>query len=232
MSAFSDEQLSAFLDGAGDPDLTEEIERALKSDEALALRLEALRETDHLLRRSFAEDVARPLALPSVRRTPIRHVSHHYWWAAAAGILVAAVAGWAIGRSGTANAMLAENGTIADASIVQGLDAARSAVPYPLGGGANLSVALSFRAASGERCRQFSLSAPGAASAGVACAHANGWRVIGWVQEPPAQAGGFHPAAGGDDARVEAILNRIGVEHVLNAREEEQAIATAWRSSR
>lgn len=98
---FSDEQLIAYLDGEADHAPMDEIDLALSSDKALALRLHALRMDKERLTAGFqaALDPAKkpPLALLAANQN--RWIKH-----AVAASLIGLVVGFGAGRIGTAPA--------------------------------------------------------------------------------------------------------------------------------
>ncbi|MGB7432294.1 MAG: hypothetical protein WA921_07475 [Ahrensia sp.] len=100
-STFSDEQLVAYLDGQADHAPVAEIDAALRTDKALAVRLDGLRiDTDHL-------HAAFQSALDPAKKPPLflRAANQNQWVKhAIAASLIGLVIGFGAGRIGTAPA--------------------------------------------------------------------------------------------------------------------------------
>lgn len=231
MIEFSDDDLSAFLDGAADERLAAVIEARLAGDPVLAERVAHIRSNDDLLREAFAAELAaKPFAMPEAQASNnARHLPS--WWRMAAVIAVAALAGWTVAQLSAnqgRDVMLAADGLVARSDLARGLSQAGSARPYHVANSV-LTITLSFRSDAGTPCRQFRLETGSRAAMAVACRKDGDWHVVGWLGESaPRSAGGYHVAAGDDDPRVEAILDRLGV-NAMNASQEEAAIRDGWK---
>lgn len=244
MIAFSDEALSAFLDGEAEPAVAERILGALETDPLLAERLDALRRADTALHAAMDGllEGPPPLALlaaleraPSAEILPFRRkaVSALTGWApaAAAAALVLGVAlGLAAPRRDAALVAVGDGGPVAGKQLAAALSSARGGTAVDLMG-ARMIVALSFRAGDGRLCRQFQLAANGGGSAAVACRDPGDWRLEGWTRTMAQPEGGYRTAGGPDDAVLAAVVGRLGLIDTLDARAESTAIGSHWARS-
>lgn len=243
----TDEQISAYLDGAGDPETCEYIDRALEQDAALRARIDRLKHAGRLLRDAVdaglgpvperLERIAAGTAVtaPSGAGRSPRWLAPYA--AMAASILIAFGAGIALGRlPGTVSppAVLAfgASGLAAGPDLAQAISSAYSGPPVatPVG---DVAIALSFRSAKGDFCRRFRLDRAEAAATGVACRHGGLWLIEGWTANRPAtKRSAFATASGPPDPAIEAVIDRLGVEKSLNRADEAKAIAQGWRNGR
>jgi hypothetical protein len=247
MTAFTDEMLSAYLDGEAGAELAARIEQAAGEDEALAMRLQRMSAGDGALRHA-ADALLGPTpprllaaleAAPSAEVLPFtpraRRPAPSFNWAqlAAAGVSALVIGGIAgsmltprhqplVGGSGPD---LAVGGQLA-----QALSTARSGEAAEVDGG-TVRVALSFRAGDGRLCRQFDVAGKGDAASAIACKGAEDWRIEGWAKRPPS-ATGYQMAAGPEDNPINAIADRLGVAETLDAAGETQAMKDGWTSAK
>lgn len=247
MNPITDEQLSAYLDGAGDREICEIIDRALENDEALRARVEHLQRSDRALRGAIdAQLGAVPERLEQIAADKVAvaqfGVRPRPRWlpqyaAIAASILIAFGAGAVIGRLPGANsppAVLAFGpaGLTAGSDLADAISTAYSGVPAetPAGG---VSIELSFRSAKGEFCRRFKFDRGPVSATGVACRKNGLWLIEGWTLSPTqTKRPAFAAAAGPSDAAIEAVIDRLGVEKSLNRNDEAAAIKSGWENGR
>lgn len=245
MTAYSDEILSAYIDGEGEPSMRDEIDRALEADAALAARIEALRGPDALLRDAIVETLAaKPfeLAAPQTETSPetsnvvafrkrqIPRVNWPVWGAIAASIALMLFGGLGgyVSRGGNSGPFAAETdgSVVASNNLADALSRARGGVSEPVGG-ATLTVALSFRAGSGHPCRQFNLSGADAGVSGIACHQGETWRVVGLVAHGGRKAP-FQTAAGPEET-LSRVADQLGFSEAMDAAAERRAIQTGWK---
>lgn len=237
-----DEWISAYLDGALDPAGMAAFEQALESDAALAADLERLLANDNLLRAAFdgpmheaadpallarmglAEPVAEQAApLVAANDNPL---FWHGWRLPAAGALAAALAlAVTVGMPGGPAPM----------PFGQALDVTASGELASLDDGTGLTPVLSFAAADGRFCREFSLAGEGVGGKGIACREGPGtWRVE--ALEPGAtrlaDTAGIVLASGAGGAALSAAYERLGAGDPLPVDREAGLIADGWRADR
>ncbi|MEM8935717.1 MAG: hypothetical protein AAGC77_04860 [Pseudomonadota bacterium] len=82
-----------------------------------------------------------------------------------------------------------------------------------------------------QLCREFELSANDDLSAGLACLHAQEWRLVALAPRtaPRAPSGAYTPAAGSSDDAISAISGEIKEGAALSLKEEAAVIARNWR---
>lgn len=240
MTGFSDDVLSAYLDGEADDATAKEIDRALENDSALAARLEVMQSNDRLLRDAFAETLAAKPFVPAPseakvlpfkpRARPQQRLAPWAVAAAATALLAIVIGGRYFWRPEPATApfAVAADGTItASPQLAEAVARARGGVPERAGEG-TLTVALSFVSASGDPCRQFTLTNPSGETAAIACHHGDAWRVAGLTSRA-AENTEFH-TAGGPDTALSSIADQLGFREPMDAAAEAHAIRSGWGS--
>lgn len=236
---FTDEHLSAFLDGELDAETNAALDAALESDPVLADRLEALALIDNQLRPAFAETIGErtpdrfaamlePHAAPAVRPFWLR------WFApqiagplAAAGVL--GILGGALLSPGEPAAIdRAPDGVlVARAGLASALYEAGSGETVQTGLGP-MRVRLSFISENGAACRQFHLSQQEV----IACRSGDDWVIDTLAPAPANVFSANYQMANGDVAPgVASALERLGVADVLAGDDEANAIDRKWLPS-
>ncbi len=221
MSAYSDEIVSAFVDGELAASLIAEIETAAKSDSELAARIESARRGDAILREAFDEALAGDApdflavvpqtdnVVPFARRAPPRPAVARWVPVAAAASVAFVIGAMAMQAYNPSPVLTASNGGLAaDARIATALSRIRSGDKTAIDGG-TMTVSLSFRAADRRLCREFELNFAQGAAMGVACRDDGVWRVEG-LTAAPAHGGDFQTAGGPDDAALMLVMKRLG----------------------
>lgn len=234
-----DEWICAYLDGALDPASMAEFEQAMESDSTLAGDIERLLANDSLLRAAFdspmhddvdaallarmglAEPAGEQLAVPAAAND-----NPPFW------------RGWRLPAAGAIAAALALAVTVgmpsgpAPMAFGPALDATASGQLASLEDGTELTPVLSFAAADGRFCREFSLAGAGSGGKGIACREGTGnWQVE--ALEPGAtrlaDAAGIVLAAGADGAALAAAYDQLGASDPLPMDREEALIADGWQ---
>lgn len=258
MKAWSDEEVSAYLDGALEPDLTTAFEQSLAADPELQTRLEALRLVNDGVRGAFdaplQEDIPdRFMALfedaPAVDAAPTAPVvdlaaqrarrgpgSFDYRLPLAAGLALAL--GWGGGMT-FAPARVDQHAMLrADATAIEPgnplfrlLSETPSAQSVALAGGDAFKPVLSFAAADGRFCREFELASEEAVSVGVACRGEQEWRVeiLLAADDNPTGADGYVQASGFSAAALDVVVAELGAGEPLGPEDEAAAISAGWR---
>ena len=240
---FDEQLLMRRVDGELSPEAAAAIDAAAAGDPGLARRLEALRRLRALAREAFpaAADprdagLTRLIMAGAERPEPwtarlaggLRGAfapRHAPVWAAAAATCF--VLGLAVGWLGQPRAaggfVIAADGTVADAGLVQVLDEGLAADGADAAGRA---VGLTFRDASGRWCRTFPAAEAGVA--GLACRDDAGWSLQ--VLAPFEPSGSEVRTAGADTP--EAVLSAVDAliaGETLDAAAEARARDAGWR---
>ncbi len=223
MKAWSDEQVSAYLDGALESDLVAAFEADLAQEAALRDRLEAMRQTDVALRDAFAAPLSEPVpdrfralfedaAPPPVvvdavvvdlaaRRAQSRSLSHDWRvpLAASIALIVGLAGGMSVngGRAADHTILRADATAIDAANPLHGLlNDTPSAQRVTLAADDTFTPVLSFTAADGRYCREFELISEEAVAVGVACRDTEAWRLEVLLAADDRPASGDGPASG------------------------------------
>ncbi|MBU6442957.1 MAG: hypothetical protein KGR48_03515 [Alphaproteobacteria bacterium] len=242
---FTDEQLSAYLDGAGDPEVCAAIDQALATDITLQRRLERFRRADQLLREAVDNRLGHmPARLEQMatgqiavagfgarKRLPVRRLAQ--FAAMAAALLIAFGVGMKLGTGPAPSApvlSLGPDGLVAGPVLAHAISTAYSGEPVKTEAGA-VSVALSFRSSAGNLCRRFRLDQGAQSQTVVACRQDGSWRIEGWTSSPPEPSdNGFTTASGPSNAAIDAVIRKLGLAQALNRGEEASAIKSGWQS--
>lgn len=230
-----DEWISAYLDGALDAADTAQFEQVLDSDPVLAADLARVLDNDTLLRAAFdspmqddsdAELLAR-MGLAPPDQPAAANDNPPFWrsWRLAAGGAIAAALALAV--------TVGVPGGPTGAQFGPALDATASGQLAVLDDGTRLTPVLSFAAADGRFCREFSLSGSAAGGKGIACRERRGgWRVE--ALEPGAtrlaDSAKIMPAQGAGSATLDAAYDRLGAGDPLSQDQEQRLIAAQWQA--
>jgi len=237
---FTDEQLSAYLDGVGDPATCAAIDQALATDSILQKRMERFRRADQLLREvvdgrlgmvpARLEQVAagQVAGFGAKKPSPVRRIAQLA--AMAAALLIAFGVGTEMGHHPVAPTLVfGPNGLTAGPVLAQAISTAYSGEPVKTEAGA-ISVALSFRSSKGDLCRRFRLDQGAQSQTVVACRQDGRWRIEGWASSPPEPGdNGFTTASGPSNTAIDAVIESLGIAQTLNRGEEASAIKSGWR---
>ena len=241
---FTDEQLSAYMDGEADPDVAAAVESALETDPELVARLETFATSASLLRAAIDEQLGavppRLSALTSgtVATVPLGRRARPTTLGLdrgllAASLLLAVVAGAGIDRLITlaphpGDTTLTAEGPPVARDLSKALSQSYSGEPVAIASG-RMTLAVSFRARSGQLCRSFYLDQGAAAATGVACRAAGGWRLAGWTTGAPVRPQeGYVAAAGPDDPVTDSMIDRLEPVQTLDHAAEVRAVKAGW----
>ncbi len=239
MDKLSDEVITAWLDGEVTPQQRSEIEAMIAASPELGLHIARLSRADRLLTPAFAETLNAPIpqrfeavlgksrrgrGFAGLRAALSGLISPRPMAMAAASLAVGFVLGGAMLSGSTGAAIVADsqgrmiaNGPMA-ASLASVASGANSG---PLG------IRLSMVDSVGRYCRQFET----AGAAGLACLESEVWVIDTLSPTDGNYSGddGYVMADGSTDAAISAAVERLGIQHVLDSREESAAIASRWK---
>ena len=242
MDRLSDEMITAWLDGEVTAEQRSDIETAIAASPELGVRVARLARADRLLAPAFAEALnsAIPERFEAVigrsrrgggfagfREALSSLLSPRPLAMAAASLVVGVMLGGVILSGSPTAAGIAsdsEGRMIADNAIAQSLaSAASGAAAGPV------SIRLSIVDEGGRYCRQFETPA----AAGLACLEGEAWVIdtLSRTGGGSSADGAYVMADGSTDPAISAALERLGVRHVLDSREESVAIASGWAAS-
>jgi hypothetical protein len=231
---YSDDTLMAYADGELDPAERAAIERAMRTDPAIAAAVERHRALRADVAAAFAGILDEPVPARLQPPAPIisldaarekrRRWSWPEWGALAATLVVGVLAGKMIPGGGGAPAIIGNgNQVVAQGELASALD-------RQVGGKGNgaVKVGVSFAARDGAYCRGFVMGA----SAGLACRAGGQWRIPVLAEAQQEAAGGYRQAGSAlPPAVLDAIDARIA-DKPLDAAGEEAARARNWQPGR
>ena len=247
--SWSDDRLSAYLDGELPPEEMAQLARDLASDKALAARLERLAaanqiflaaasgidaaplpgRTRALLAGEEKEKSARVIAFRP-RRIAAFAMEHR---AIAAGLIcAAAVYGLSVSTlPGQGSGIPATSGVIAaNSPLHQVLEETASGATVQLAGGGAVRPQLTFLTANGAYCRQYALTSAGGDVEGIACRGEEGWRLqVASFASGRAGPDDYQAAASGRSAALEAFIDANISGAPLNVEGETALLARGWR---
>lgn len=242
---FSDQTLSAYVDGELDAATRVVLEAAMATDPQLAGRVARQRALRERVRDAFAPVLTEPLPerlLASVRGTPAGtragnvvalaarprpRWSWPQWGAMAASLIVGVLLGPLLLRPSAPSAPLETSGgrVLASGVLARALSQQlSSAEPRS----AAVTIGVSFRARSGGYCRTFVLHET-QALAGLACREGSAWAVMALAQSEVRSSGGGYTQAGSAlPPAVSRTLDELIVGEPLDAAGEAAARAHDW----
>jgi len=238
----SDQTLIAYLDGELPQAERATLEAALAADAGLTARLRAHQALADQVRTAFggvadepvpqrltAAVAMRPVDSGNVVAFRVRRPAAARLWGGGAAIAASLAVGVLIGQAFVPR-------TVGGAGVIgpdmsargvlgQALD--RQLASAPPGGGAAVTIGISFRSTAGPVCRTFRTSAV----AGLACRQGDGWRVRMAVPTEPQAAGegGYATAASAIPPEVMALAGSTIDGRPFDAGAEARAKAGGWR---
>lgn len=250
---FTDDDLSAFLDGELAPERASELRDVLTSDPDLAARLEELAAADHLVKATYGPiaDEPMPDAVMEMLRadrqttpelpanvTALTQKRGGVWrWSTSLAAAASLVLGIGVGTqlSTTDNDVDQDQllvGLVAPASVLHTtLETGASAKPVALSGNADATVTplLTFTSTDGKYCREFTIDKPIATERALACRARDGWRVVLAARESRAGTPeDFTAAAEAASPAFDAYIDRLMIDAPLSASEEAILIGRGW----
>jgi len=250
---YDERTLNAYIDGELDSAQAAAIARAEADDAELRARLDALRQSDRVLREACEPIAERPLpaavtemladATGTRARQPSFRLADTLAWLAgplkslplpatgiAAGAVVGLVAAYLVlapgERGGTTLPGRIESGTALYAALQQQPSGSTTNVD-----GRTLQPLLSFRSSGGDYCREFILAGNTQRRHAVACAGANAWRVQASVELPGGggESEGYIPAAGESGNAVGDFVDEHMAGIPLDRTRERALIESGWQ---
>lgn len=246
MTMDSFERLSAWLDGALDPEDAAALEAELATNPALAEQLAQMQATDASLRAAFDAPMHEPVpdrftallgdpptaevidfAAAKARRQAAKPAAPRRNWQAYAALAATVVFGFFfLGQPG-----LGPRPDAAQVAFNKALETAPSGQQVALGGGKSLTPRLSFAAKDGRYCREFASGD----QAGLACRGASGWTVEAMAKDDGPKAGGEeggYATAGGGGAALDQAYAKLGAGDPMDTAREQALIANGWKAGR
>jgi hypothetical protein len=216
------EELAAFADGELEPARAAEVAVAVAADPALDAQVRAHRALKAQLGAHFAPILEAPL--PDRLTAPLRREESTVIDFAAARRRRFRRWGWIAAPALAASLALAVfvprgAGDYASGDLASALDSQLAAAPA-----ANTRILLSFRDQAGGYCRAFA----GPSQSGIACRHAEGWRLVEKAAGVRAQDSEYR-MAGNPAAEILERAQSMAVGPALDAAEERAARASGWR---
>lgn len=231
-----DQWISAYLDGALDQAGMAAFEAALETDPALAADMARLVENDSLLRAAFDPPMqtepddallARMGLTEPLSPAPVAANDNPPFWR-----------GWRLTAASAMAAALALAVTLslpgdqAPMPFGRALDATASGEVAVLEGGAELTPLLTFAAADGRFCREFSLGGATSSGNGIACRQGPGsWQVeaLDPAAARLADSTQIVLASGASSGALEAAYDRLNAGDPLTREREQSLISSDWR---
>ncbi|MDP3740497.1 MAG: hypothetical protein Q8R02_24135 [Hyphomonadaceae bacterium] len=244
---WTDEQISAAIDGELSPSDAEAFARDVDVDPALAARLERLGSAtrayiaavSEIDRQPMPEGVQRVLASPPVAKViPFRasrigvFVMEHRAIAAA---VVCAIAVWGVssmGRGGGQGGGFApqpDGIILASSSLHRALETGASGERVPIAQDVSVTPRLTFLSSDAGYCRQFDVMASTAAASAIACRTGGRWRTQVVEFGRQLRGGDYQTASGAKSAILEAFIDLHIAGTPLGAVDEERLVAKGWR---
>lgn len=243
---WTDEQLSAFLDGELAPAEMDALALALEADDGLAARMERLGSANaaYLGAVGAIDNAPMKASLKAAMETPptakviafrprsiAAFVTEHR--AIAASLLCAA---GVFGLMSTMNrgavdplAPGADGQIMASSPIHRMLESGKTGEVVTISASASATPRLTFASDDGGFCRQFDLVSGESASAAIACREGDGWKTQVVAYGLPKPSGDFQTASAGKSEALEAFLDQRMSGAPMNAEDEARLLAGGWK---
>jgi hypothetical protein len=244
MSAIDDQILSAYLDGELDRETATKVEAEVRSDQAVARRLEQLKALEANLGSAYAGAMEEPVPKRLSRVVAIDNATglSGFRFPRLADLLrpiviAPAFASLAVGLLAgtmTTTGVATTSALVADrdgalrlaGNTEKAVDVARSGVVQAVGD-VRVLVRLSFTDGSGRACRHVSLSHDDV----VVCRGSAGWMVDSLAPGAGVSGEGYQTAASPAPREISAALTRLHVATALDSEEEAAMIKSQWKKS-
>lgn len=236
---WSDEQLSAFLDGELNDAETSAIRDALAEDETLADRLAELAEVDAVIRDTYnainreplpaavisllAEDRSPQNGAKSGKVMPFPALKRRLGGTgrrAAIAASLALAAGLVIGQLTTRT----PSGSWQEIAGV--LESTASGAETKIAGQLSVKPRLTFRNRNGDYCRLFEVSEESGQRESLACRENGQWQLAATVHLQPGDGSLYRPASGGSP--LDGLLDRTLADGPYDRRRESALIDNSW----
>lgn len=223
-----DELLSAYLDGALDPQGTVAFEKRLANEEALAARAASWRDNDRwvqgalgpVAQTAIPEDLLIAMGLAEADPRPVAANDNPRVWRRWSFPL-----GGALAASLALALVLGLPSRHQNEGLSLALDRTPSMQQARLADGRVIAPLLTLQAADGRWCREYR----DGASLSLACRGDEGWMVEGSVTAGDRASGDEYALASGDRGEgLERLHRRLGTRQPLGAAEEAALIAGDW----
>lgn len=244
---WTDEQLSAFLDGELSPAEMDALAQDMETDPQLAARAESLGSANTAFIASTAQIDAVPISatLKAAMETPPTAkiiafkprsvtaflVEHR----AVAASLLCAVAVWTAASSMTPQGISdpfapgPDGVIVASSQLYQVLETGRTGEAKRIDAGATATPQLTFASADGQFCRQVSLSSPSHEAAAILCRGEDGWRPQVVAFGLPKSSPDYQTASAERSPALEAFLDARMSGAPMNEAEEARLLQNGWK---
>lgn len=246
---FSDETLSAFIDGELPEVEVKAIREAMVQDGALSIRIENLRKPDALIAAAYGAIDAEPIpdSILDVleqrresagdkilefrkRARPVLPVNFSRWrapLAATVALMVGVAAGIALSNGDRTDYVLA--GLLDEESeLALALNVTLSGDTRLISGGSTFSPVLSFQSGEGVACREFTISTRSQGQRAVACRQDGHWDIVIAMNDASLANEGYATASSGVGVQFDAFVEAAVEGAILSADEERQLIRSDW----
>lgn len=241
---WTDEQISAFLDGelpAADMDA---LGKDVEADAELARRVERLGAANTAFVKAVSAIDSKPMPAgvekllaeqPTAKVLAFRPRSASGWLmehrALAASLLCAAIVG------GVASGLRAESDPfapkadgviLASSPLHHALEAASTGEAVLVSAGVSATPRLTFASDTGAFCRQFDVASQRGVTTAIACREGGAWRTQVAVFGKPGTGPDYQTASGAKSPALEAFIDNHISGAALNAEQEKEAITKGW----
>ncbi len=249
---FTEEQLSAYLDGELPDELMAAVKAAVTDDPKIAERVSALDMADQSVKAAYGDIADEPIpaeilallddepvtnnVVPFRARISTFSVSK---WAAPLAATLAMMIGLTVGRgtlvaSGDSGALYAQlTGTITTSSpLYDVLESRPSAVEVRFNNDADIAIkpTLTFQTVDGQYCREFQAQSKASALRGVACRSETNWNILTLNQAERYDVEGYQTASGTSAEIVNQIIDTIISGDPLSSEDENKLIMLGWET--
>lgn len=253
----TDEKLSAYIDGELAADEIAAIDHALKSDAALAARVDHMRRPDRLIAAAYSEidkepmpdavmdllqngpDQSKSKMNGKVIQFPLqRFIQSPQQWATPLAASLALAIGVGLGLQLSGNNSASQNDELPFASIIDASSPIHQTLETILSGetmtaGDSLIIpVLTFKSKDGDYCREFSITSGAIANRAVACRHYDQWN-LKFAVVVPSQSGNasdYTTASAEIGGQFDSFVESLMADDALDA-DDEQALLRKWDAS-
>ncbi|MEO0997278.1 MAG: hypothetical protein AAFX58_07145 [Pseudomonadota bacterium] len=242
MNDYTDEKLSALLDGELPQLEASELRRAIAADSALAVRYDTLRQANEALRAAYLPIADEPLpeaVVALVNQAPVAADDNvvpltrgrRVWrplLAAAAALVVGLFAGLQLAERGAPYPGIGPGVIATDDLLHRALEHERSGQTAGIAGTGAVPQ-LTFRSRDGSYCREVLAPRPAGAVRALACRGNGQWTVLLTAFDAATDSSDGYSIAGADAAPAfDALVDRLIDGVPLDAAAEGRAIAGGW----